>query len=227
MESNLRVTQLNTILNRAQHVKRESMLNPIGMNGPPLVSSDHSQKSDSKKSSIMDNDKIDNFSPKKSVFGEYPKHQNPFGHSDCEDISKSSPSLRNHKGSEHNYFEDKKGFEPNFFNQQVNTNPNLPNLHRTSIHMDRSKMKRFSIDFIEGGLHNFDDDLFNNITKFGTEFKTEAPPEKKNKSRNRKKRPGTSSAKNQSNLKDGETEKAGEDSEDKTQTPINLRRRYR
>lgn len=227
LDSHSRSHPLSTVLNRAQHAKRESILHPIGAREHILESPALSQKSISKKSSVMDNEKPENFSPKKSVFGEYHKIQEPFGQSDCDKLSKSSNSGLNQKGSEHNFFEEKRGFEPNFFSHQINeAGQHLPALHRRSLIIDPRNRKRFSIDFIEGGGHlNLEEDFINNISTFQTNLDLDLDPGKKAK-RTRKKRTVSAHTKTGgANLAEQET-KAVDGSEDKTTATNNYRRRY-
>ena len=218
-----KINPLSTVLNRAQHAKRESVLHGIGidLNTSPAPSN----KSISKKSSVAENDRPENYSPKKSVFGEYPKFQEQSDHTPQELTPRRSVSPLDRKESEHCFFGDNAEFEPNFFQSQVHErNPLLPKFNRQVSLGDRRKLKRSSIDFTNGIYCAMEDDtqILNNISKLSGFIELENAPQKKKKIKKRKSK--SSQKKNNPKEIQEDLEKVSEESEEGPQGTI-LRKR--
>jgi hypothetical protein len=214
---------LNTILGRAQHAKRESFIHNI--QGPLDNSPSDSNKSESHKSSITNNDtKNENYSPKKSVFGEYSKIQEPFDDDfqrDYHDRESNSPE----RGKEinHYYFDDVNSDEPNFFQRNTLEGMQLPKINRQSFCIDRRKNKRSSIDFINGvyPLIEDDDHIFKNLAKKPVQKPTNT---KKKRIKKKSSRPKGKRVMNSKSMNEHGLDRISEGSEEKQ--ILNAKKRY-
>lgn len=141
---------LSTILNRAQHAKRESLLHRIPQNLNDSLT--HSQNSLSAQGSISRIEpKNENYSPKKSVFGDYSKQPEPF---DCfpDDASRQDSPFQSHQKDPGDcFFNETSKYETTLFHRQTTEGlGGLPKLKGLSVPLEQFKKKRSSIDFING-----------------------------------------------------------------------------
>ena len=222
-----KINPLSTILNRAQHSKRESFLH--GMILQEESSPNDSQRSQSQKSSLIDHPlRAENFSPKKSVFGESNKYQEPFDDSQRRESSEGSMSPLQQKNGRDYFFGEERLDEPNFFRKQVpGANQPLPRIGRTSISGRGGIKKRDSIDFINGVYPHLDEETraLNDFSKMSDNV---VASKKKKKKRSKKK-----ASRNKLKKKSGNNlnslnplEKILEGSEEKNQNEASNRRRY-
>jgi len=216
---------LNTILGRAKYAKRESFIHGIQNHNTDSLS--RSQKSISNKSSITNNEiKNENYSPKKSVFGEYTKVHDPFNDDYQRDyLQRESTSPVNNKGLNHYFFDDANPEEQNFFQRNTTDSMQiLPKINRQSFFADRSKNKRSSIDFINGVYPHLDEEhkFLQNLSNKTPKQKTSATKKKRIKKKgSRSKKKGTTTTKAN---KDKELEKISEGSEEKHHSQGNKKR---
>ena len=219
-----KINQLSTILNRAQHAKRESLLH--GMILQDIPSPIRSEKSDSQKSSLNDHQmRPENFSPKKSVFGESNKYPEPFDDFQRRESLEGSLSPLNRKNEEEYFYEEER--MSNFFRQQVpGGNLPLPILRRPSILGGTKIKKRGSIDFINGVYPHleFEAQALKEFSKTNVNL---IASKKKKKKRSKKKISRSKSKKRSGNNLNSlnPLEKISEGSEEKNQNESSNRRR--
>ena len=225
MVSNL--NPLSSILNRAQYAKRESLFYNIPLHEG--ISSGRSIKSNSQKSSLADNPlPHENYSPKKSVFGGSIKIQEPFDNFEQRHTPRDSLSPLQQKPNEDYFFGENSTYDSNFFNR-TNQDSNQPfqRISRPSVCEDRSKMKRSSIDFINGVYPQLEEEaqVLNNISQMTEQL---TPSKKKRKKRNKKKTSRIKTKKKIGNKLNSThaLDKISEGSEERNQNETTNRRRY-